>query len=121
MPWFPDFASAVELARQQTRAAGLADPVGQFFTALNNGDARALETVWPGEVVVYDPRAGELRGHRRLHRFISDNHSWFAARQPRLERGASTAEGRRAFLELLVHLTGDDGNEIEWPVAVVAE
>jgi hypothetical protein len=29
MPWFPDFASAVELARQQTRAAGLADPVGE--------------------------------------------------------------------------------------------
>jgi hypothetical protein len=22
MPWFPDFAGAVELARQQTRAAG---------------------------------------------------------------------------------------------------
>ena len=25
MPWFPDFAAAVELARSQTRAAGLAD------------------------------------------------------------------------------------------------
>jgi len=23
MPWFPDFASAMELARRQTRAAGL--------------------------------------------------------------------------------------------------
>jgi hypothetical protein len=31
MPWFPDFASAVELARRQTRAAGKADPVGQYF------------------------------------------------------------------------------------------
>ena len=38
MPWFPDFASAVELARQQTRAAGLADPVGEYFAALNKGD-----------------------------------------------------------------------------------
>ena len=28
MPWFPDFVGAVELARQQTRAAGQADPVG---------------------------------------------------------------------------------------------
>jgi len=27
MPWFPDFVGAVELARSQTRAAGLADPV----------------------------------------------------------------------------------------------
>lgn len=64
MPWFPDFVSAVELARKQTRAAGLADPVGQYFTALNKGDAHVLETAWPGEVVVYDPRAGEVRGHR---------------------------------------------------------
>jgi hypothetical protein len=61
MPWFPDFASAVELARQQTRAAGLADPVGEYFAALNKGDTHALETVWPGEVVIYDPRAGEVR------------------------------------------------------------
>lgn len=38
MPWFPDFVSAVELARGQTRAASLADPVGQYFTALNKGD-----------------------------------------------------------------------------------
>jgi hypothetical protein len=65
MPWFPDFASAVELARRQTRAAGKADPVGQYFAALNEGDTRALETVWPGEVVIYDPRAGEVRGHVR--------------------------------------------------------
>ena len=48
MPWFPEFVSAVELARQQTRAAGQADPVGQYITALNEGDAHALETVWPG-------------------------------------------------------------------------
>jgi hypothetical protein len=45
MPWFPEFVSAVELARQQTRAAGQADPVGQYFTALNEGDAHTLETV----------------------------------------------------------------------------
>jgi len=56
MPWFPDFVSAMELARQQTHAAGQADPVGQYFAALNRGDSRVLETTWPGEVVVYDPR-----------------------------------------------------------------
>ena len=48
MPWFPDFVAAVELARLQTRAAGQADPVGQYFAALNKGDTHALETVWPG-------------------------------------------------------------------------
>jgi hypothetical protein len=29
MRWFPDFVSAVELARRQTRVAGLADPVAR--------------------------------------------------------------------------------------------
>src|SRR5215472_5828457 len=93
MPWFPDFASAVELARQQTRAAGLADPVGQYFAALNKGDTHVLETVWPGEVVVYDARA---------------------------ETVARTVTGGRAVVELLAHLD-HDGRELAWPVAVVAE
>ena len=78
MPWFPDFVSAVELARQQTRAAGQADPVAQYVTTLNKGDTHLLEDVWPGEVVVYDPRAGEIRGHRQLRRFVSRNLSWLA-------------------------------------------
>ncbi len=52
MPWFPEFTSAVELARSQTRAAGQGDPVGQFFTALNKGD-----TPHPG-----DGLAGRGRG-----------------------------------------------------------
>jgi ketosteroid isomerase-like protein len=120
MPWFPDFASAVELARQQTRAAGQADPVGQYFAALNRGDSRVLETTWPGEVVVYDPRAGEIRGHRQLRRFVSQNKSWLAQHRTRVETVASTYADGRAVVEFLGHVTGDDG-ELAWPVAVVAE
>jgi ketosteroid isomerase-like protein len=120
MPWFPDFVSAVELARQQTRAAGQADPVGQYFAALNRGDSRALETAWPGEVVVYDPRAGEIRGHRQLRRFVSQNKSWLAQHRTRVETVASTYADGRAVVEFLGHVTGD-GGELAWPVAVVAE
>jgi len=135
MPWFPEFYSAVELARRQTRAAGLADPVGQYFTALHKGDTRDLETVWPGDVVVFDPRAGEIRGHRQLRRFVQQNQTWLAERHARVQRVAATCVGGRAVVELLVHLRGDDaggadaagddgggvGAEIAWPVAVVAE
>jgi ketosteroid isomerase-like protein len=120
MPWFPDFVSAVELARSQTRAAGLADPVGQYFIALNKGDTHVLETVWPGEVVVYDPRAGEIRGHRQLRRFVLQNQAWLAERHARIETVAATCVGGRAVVELLVHL-GGDGRKLAWPVAVVAE
>jgi len=120
MPWFPDFANAMELARRQIRATGLADPVGQYFRALNQGDTHALETVWPGEVVIYDPRAGEVRGHRQVRRFVSRNLSWLAGLHARTETVASTVVGGRAVVELLAHLH-HDGRELAWPVAVVAE
>ena len=53
MPWFPDFVSAVELARQQTRAAGQADPVAQYFDALTKGNTHDLETAWPAARVCW--------------------------------------------------------------------
>ena len=37
MPWFPDFIAAAELARREIRAAGQADPVAQYFAALDAG------------------------------------------------------------------------------------
>ena len=49
MPWFPDFVGAVELARQQTRSRGEADPVARYFSVLQTGAARDLERgpQWP--------------------------------------------------------------------------
>jgi ketosteroid isomerase-like protein len=120
MPWFPDFTSAVELARLETRTAGQADPVGQYFEALTDGDTDDLEAVWPGEVVVYDPRVGEIRGHHHLARFVRQNQGWLKERHARIETVA-TRVGRRAVVELLAHLADEDGQEIAWPVAVVAE
>jgi hypothetical protein len=121
MPWFPDFANAVELARRQTRATALADPAAEYLHALNEGETRELETAWPGEVTVYDPRAGEIRTRHRLRRFVRDNHAWFAAHDARVETVATTSANGRVVLELLAHVTGDDGQPIAWPVAVVAE
>ena len=121
MPWFPEFASAAEMVRRQTRSEGRADPVRQYVTALNRGDSRALEDAWPGEVVVYDPHAGEVRGHSQLRRFIRQSQSALAKRRARVETIASSVVGDRAVVELLAHLADDTGREIAWPVAVVAE
>jgi limonene-1,2-epoxide hydrolase len=120
MPWFPEFTSAVELARLQTREAGHADPVGHYVAALNKKDATDLETAWPGEVVIYDPRAGEVRGHRQVRHFVRQNELWLAGMNRRTETVASTVADGKAVVELVVHLT-QDGREAAWPIAVVAE
>jgi len=120
MPWFPDFASAAALARQEKAAAGHADPVRQYIAALNNGDARALETVWPGEVVINDPRSGEVRGHRHLRQFVSYSQALLAERHATVDTVAETVCPGRAVVELLAHLDTGDGKQ-PWPVAVVAE
>jgi len=120
MPWFAEFVSAAELVRKQTRDEGRADPVAQYLRALNKGDTRLLEEAWPGEVVVYDPRVGEVRGHRELHRFVGRNLSWLAGLHARTETVASTVAGGRAVVELLAHVD-HNGRQLAWPVAVVAE
>ncbi|MGH3204635.1 MAG: nuclear transport factor 2 family protein [Streptosporangiaceae bacterium] len=120
MPWFAEFTSAVELARLQTRAAGHADPVGHYVAALNKADARDLETVWPGEVVIYDPRAGEVRGHRHVRQFVRQNELWLAGMNRRTQTVAATVADGKAVVELVAHLT-QDGQEVAWPIAVVAE
>jgi limonene-1,2-epoxide hydrolase len=120
MPWFPEFASAAELARQLTRDAGHADPVRQYLAALNDADARDLETTWPGEVVIYDPHAGQVRGHRQVHQFIRRNLSWLAGLHARTEVVASTVADGRAVVELLAHID-HNGQQLAWPVAVVSE
>jgi hypothetical protein len=120
MPWFPEFTSAVELVRQQTRAAGRADPVAQYLASLDGRDAHDLELAWPGHVVVYDPYRGEVRGHRQLARFVRESGAWLAGRHARVETETSMCVDRRAVVELTAHLAGGAA-ELAWPVAVVAE
>ena len=120
MPWFPEFASAAQLAREEAHADGLADPVGEFLAALREGDPRILEAVWPGEIVIYDPRAGEIRGHKQVREFIRRNLSWLAGLHARAETVAATRSAGRAVVELLARMD-HGGRPLAWPVAVVAE
>ena len=120
MPWFPEYVTAVELARRDARAVGQADPVAQYVRALQRGDTGELETAWPGEVVVADPRFGELRGHRELREFVRFSKSMLAEHHARIETTATTRMGNRAVVELLAHLKVE-GREVGWPAAIVAE
>jgi len=120
MPWFPDFTNAAELARRRRRVDGRADPGAAYVAALERRDTRDLEVVWPGEVVVHDPVAGEVRGHRALRQFVHRSGRWLDEHRARTERIGCTVADGRAVLELLAHLD-DGGRRVTWPVAVVAE
>ena len=120
MPWFPDFVAAAELVRRDRQVAGQADPVARYLRTLTTGDAHDLEAVWPGRITVFDPLAGEVRGHRQLARFAARSGAWLADHVVGTETIASTTTGGRAVVELLAQVD-QDGRRSEWPVAVVAE
>jgi len=120
MPWLPDFQNAAELARKQTHAAGHADPVGQYLSALTGGDPHAIEDAWPERVVVFDPRAGEVRGHRPLKEFVHRSRELLAQFQAEVSPVAQTVVPGRAVMELRGHATYQ-GTRRPWPVAIVAE
>ena len=120
MPWFPDFVAATELARRDSQVAGRTDPVTQYLHAIEEGKTRKLESIWPGKIVVEDPRAGTISDHRRLRQFVKANQTRLAGLYAKAEIIASTTAGRRAVVELLAHLN-DKGQESRWPIAVVAE
>ena len=101
--------------------ADRADPVQQYFNALKTGRAQELEEIWPGQVAIYDPREGEVRGHRQIRRFVRNNQLLWAERHVHIETVASTRVGRRAVVELLAHLDDYEGRPVDWPIAVVAE
>src|SRR4051794_41443865 len=120
MPWFPDFVNAAELARRQAGSAGRVDPVGQYLRALNEGDSHALEQAWPGEVVVHDPRAGEVRGHRALRRFVRRNRSWPADEHAPIETAAATTASGTAVVGEGHQLSASGAGVRRRPVAVGA-
>ena len=97
-----------------------ADPVARYLQALQQGNRRLLEDVWPGKIVVHDPRAGEVRGHKELRNFVGRNKTWLAEIHAHAETVAATYVDHRAVVELLAHVD-HDGQDLSWPIAVVAE
>jgi transposase len=55
-----------------------------------------------------------------LREFVGRSHTWLSDVQARTETVASTVNGSRAVVEVLVHMSRD-GEQLDWPVAVVTE
>ena len=55
-----------------------------------------------------------------LREFVGRSHTWLSDVQARTETVASTVNGSRAVVEVLVHMSRD-GEQLDWPVAAVTE
>ena len=106
MPWFPDFVSAVELARSEQRAAGRSDPVAQYVHALNDGAAGVLEGAWPGRIEVLRPARRRHPGSPEAAQVHRTSAAWLAERQARIETIASTRVPRPGRGRTLAYLSG---------------
>jgi ketosteroid isomerase-like protein len=120
MPWFPEITTALELARRARAQAAQADPVATYIRAVESGDTDNVESGESLDVVVRDPRAGRIAGHRQFKKFVKDSAAWLVERQARAEPVATTSAAGRVVVELVAHLV-QDGRSIAWPLAVVAQ
>src|SRR5436305_1942966 len=96
MPWFPDFAGAVELARRQTRAG---DVVGRYQAALEAGDTDAIVSTFAPDGYFREPIGPHYahRGPGELRSFFRQCFS--AGGGIGLQHCAVTDDGVRCALE----------------------
>ena len=93
MPWFHEFASAAELAREEQHGGP-----GGSGRRVPRGAARGRHPDPGGRLAGRGddlrPRGGEVRGHKQVRRFISRNQSWLAGLHARAETAAAIPRGR---------------------------
>ncbi len=116
VPWFPEFGITYQMAAEGRATKVTADVMRSYVESADSGfPAFAAEGI-----VVHDPDAGRIEGLEAFKEFVRSSSHWLEQRDARAEWVASTATPGRAVGELVAHLT-IDGQQIQLPIAVVAE
>lgn len=91
-----------------------------YLGRLLDGDASAVSSLFSGEPLIDDPRAGRVEGAKAVEGFVADTAAWLAECHARVEPVAITSDHRRDVTESVLHLELPGG---PWglPVAVVTE
>ncbi len=91
-----------------------------FFDALVSGGVGEAAACLADGAAIDDPREGRIAGNEPVERWIAGAHLWLAGLRARAEPVRTTASGRSAVVERLLHVSAD-GEERPLPVAVAAE
>lgn len=94
--------------------------VEAFFDALVSGGVGEAAARLAEGAAIDDPREGRVAGVEPLERWIAGTHRWLLGLRARAEPVRTTASGRSAVVERLLHVQAD-GEERQLPVAVAAE
>jgi hypothetical protein len=121
MPWMPEvFTSPLAEARRAEDAARANDAIAYYEGVLAE-EPDALVRSFAGRPRVNDPRAGHVEGTRELRTFVSETVDWLRERAAAVEKLALARTHIRTVEEVVLQLLGDNGRQIELPVAIVAD
>ena len=121
MPWMPEvFTAPIAEARRAEGDARANDAIA-YYEGILAGEPDALVRSFAGQPRVNDPRVGHVEGAKELRAFVSGTAEWLRERDAVVENVALTRTQTRTVEEVVLHLLGEEGGQVELPVAIVTD
>lgn len=121
MPWMPEVFTAPIAEARRTEVDVRANDAITYYEGILAGEPHALVRSFAGQPRVNDPRGGRVEGAKELRAFVSGTADWLRGRDAVVENVALTLTQTRTVEEVVLHLLGDEGGQVELPVAIVTD
>jgi len=115
------FTAPMAEARRAEEKAALTNDGVPYYEGIRAEEPDALVRSFAGEPRISDPRGGHVEGTRELRAFVAGMVHWLRERDAVVENVALTRTQTRTVEEVVLHLLGDDGGQIQLPVAIVTD
>ena len=97
------------------------EPLATYLPLLVEGRPQAFLGLFGKNPVIDDPRAGRVEGVAAVAEFAAATYEWLEQRKARVVPGRETRDASRVVVESVLVLEGEEGGEVELPVALVGE
>ena len=121
MPWMPEVFTAPMAEARRAEEAALTNDAVPYYEGIRAEEPDALIRSFAGEPRISDPRGGHVEGTRELRAFVAGMVHWLRESDAVVENVALTRTQTRTVEEVVLHLLGDDGGQIQLPVAIVTD
>jgi hypothetical protein len=97
------------------------EPLATYLPLLVEGRPQAFLGLFSKNPVIDDPRAGHVEGVAAVEEFAGATYDWLEQRKARVVPGRITRDASRMVVESVLVMEGEEGGEVELPVALVGE